>query len=203
MASTEKKQYFLKDEQMDFEVQCILGGCYYGAADAGEILATADRIKEGDYESWYQEWCATAERVGGIAEQCTAAGNDVSARCAYLRAAGYYSAAISMIDGTKDPSRGVPTWKRHLACWDEFCSRLVPPAEKVDIPYEETPMPGYFFVPDGSGGPWPTIIFNNGSDGTTSGMWTFGVAGALQRGYAALVFDGPGQNSMLWLHDVP
>ena len=203
MASTEKKQYFLKDEQMDFEVQCVLGGCYYGAADAGEILATAVNIKEGDYESWYREWCATAERVQGIAEQCAAAGNDVSARCAYLRAASYYSAAISMIDGTKDPSRGVPTWKRHLACWDEFCARLTPPAEQVKIPYEETPMPGYFFVPDGSGGPWPTMILNNGSDGTTSGMWTLGVAAALQRGYAALVFDGPGQNSMLWLHDVP
>ncbi|MCG2796662.1 MAG: hypothetical protein L6427_12540, partial [Actinomycetia bacterium] len=70
MTATKKKQYFLKDEQMDFEVQCVLGGCYYGAADAGEILATADNIKEGDCESWYREWCATAERVQGIAEQC-------------------------------------------------------------------------------------------------------------------------------------
>ena len=200
---SEKRQYFLKDEQMDFEVQCVLGGCYYGAADAGEVLATADRLREGDCESWYQEWYATAERLQGIAEQSAASGNDVSARKAYLRAASYYATSISMIDGTKDPSRGVPTWKRHLACWDEFCARLTPPAEKVKIPYEDTPMPGYFFRPDESGAPWATIIFNNGSDGVTSAMWSSGVAGALERGYAALVFDGPGQNAMLWLHDVP
>lgn len=203
MASTGKKQRFLENEQMDFEIQCILGGCYYGAADAGEILATADAIGGGEFEDWYREWCATADRVRETAEKCAAAGNEVSARRGYLRAASYYSASISMIDGTRDPSRGVPTWKRHLACWDEFCSRLTPPALKVDIPFEQTPMPGYFFVPDDSGGPWPTVVFNNGSDGTTSSMWTLGVAGALERGYAALVFDGPGQNSMLWLHDVP
>ncbi len=201
--SDKKKHYFLKHEQMDFEIQAILGSCYYGAADAGEILATADRIKDGDFESWYQAWYSTAERVLGFAGECAAAGNDVSAREAYLRAATYFSGSISMIDGTDDPSRGVPAWKRHLACWEEFCSRLDPLAEKVDIPYEEVPMPGYFFKPSDSGGPWATVIFNNGSDGPTCAMWTLGVAGALERGYAALVFDGPGENSMLWLHDVP
>ena len=104
-------------------------------------------IKDGDFESWYQAWYATAERVLGFADECAAAGNDVSAREAYLRAATYFSGSISMIDGTDDPSRGVPAWKRHLACWEEFCSRLDAPAEKVDIPYEEVPMPGYFFKP--------------------------------------------------------
>jgi hypothetical protein len=33
----------------------------------------------------------------------------------------------------------------------------------------------------------------------SSASWS----GALERGYAALIFDGPGQNSMLWVHDVP
>ena len=78
-----------------------------------------------------------------------------------------------------------------------------PPAEKVGIPYEGILMPGYFFRPEKNSGPLATIIFNNGSDGSTSGMWTCGVAAALERGYAALVFDGPGQNSMLWLQNIP
>jgi len=203
MNEAKPKQYFLKHEQMDFEIQAVLGGCYYGAAEVGEILATADRIREGDFESWYQAWVATAERVQGYADQCAESGQPVSARRAYLRAASYFAASITMIDGTKDPSRREPTWKRHLACWDEFCARLNPPAETILIPFENTPMPGYFFRPAASGGPWATVIFNNGSDGPTSCMWASGVAGALERGYAALVFDGPGQNSMLWLNNVP
>jgi hypothetical protein len=200
---TKPRQYFMQHEQMDFDIQIILGSCYYGCADAGEVLATIEHIPEGDFEGWFREWCATAERLEGIAEHCAAAGNGISARQAYLRAACYYAASLSMIDGTEDPSRRVPTWKKHMACLDEFCARLTPPAEKVEIPYENTPMPGYLFVPDSSGGPFATVIFNNGSDGPTVAMWSSGVAAALERGYAALIFDGPGQNAMLWLHDVP
>jgi len=202
MAPKKPKQFFMKHEQMDFEIQAVMGTCYYGAADVGEVLAAVEKIKDGDAESWYQVWLETAERVLGFAQECAKEGDDVSAREAYLRAAMYFAEAISMIDGTDDPSRGVPTWKRHLACWDEFCARCAPPAVKIDVPYEDTPMPGYLFVPDDSGGPFPTVIFNNGSDGPLAGMWAAGIAGALRRGYAAFTFDGPGQNGMLWLHNV-
>jgi len=34
-------------------------------------------------------------------------------------------------------------------------------------------------------------------------MWGAGIAAALERDYAALTFDGPGQNAMLWLHNIP
>jgi hypothetical protein len=203
MSTIKRKHYFMEHEQMDFEAQILLGCCHYGAADAGEILATVERIVSGDFEQWYQEWLALAERLQGIAEQSAASGNSVSARKAFLRAATYFSASAVFIDGTKDPSRGVPAWKRHLTCWELFCSYMNPPAEKVSIPYESTRMPGYLFLPDRSGGPWATIIFNNGSDGPTSAMWTCGVAAALERGYAALVFDGPGQNALLWLQHIP
>lgn len=203
MNDTKRKQHFMDHEQMDFETQIILGSCHYGAADAGEILATVERIPSGDFEKWYQEWFAIAGRMQGIAEQSASSGNHVSARKAFLRAATYYAASAIFIDGTKDPSRGVPVWTRHLACWELFCSYMNPPAGKVSIPYEGIFIPGYFFCPDNGGGPWATIIFNNGSDGATCGMWTSGVAAALERGYAALVFDGPGQNAMLWLQNIP
>ncbi|MCX5837326.1 MAG: alpha/beta fold hydrolase [Deltaproteobacteria bacterium] len=203
MNDIKPKQYFMEHEQMDFETQILLGCCHYGAADAGEILAVVERIPSGDFEKWYQEWYAIAERMQGIAEQSALSGNLVSARKACLRAATYFSASAIFIDGTKNPSRGVSAWKRHLTCWERFCSFMNPTAEKVGIPYEGILMQGYFFRPEKAGGPMATIIFNNGSDGPTSGMWTCGVAAALERGYAALVFDGPGQNSMLWLQNIP
>ncbi len=106
------KHYFLEHEQMDFETQILLGCCHYGAADAGEILAAVERIPSGDFEQWYQEWFALAERLQGIAEQCASAGHSVSARKAFLRAATYFSASAIFIDGTKDPARGLPAWKQ-------------------------------------------------------------------------------------------
>lgn len=203
MHNNKPKQYFMKDGQMDFEVQVLLGSCHYGAADVGEILATIEHISSGDCEQWYLKWFALAERLEEIAEHSMVSGNEVSARRAYLRAATYFSASSTFIDGTNNPSRGIEAWRRHLNCWEQFCFNLNPPAEKVNIPYENTSMPGYFFRPDEGSDPKATIIFNNGSDGPNSGMWSSGVAAALERGYAALVFDGPGQNTMLWLKGVP
>lgn len=196
------RQYFMDHQQMDFETQCILGGCCYGSGEVGEILATVDRIVPGDFESWVVEWLATAERVEGYARQSAVGGNRASARRALLRAATYYSACLAMIDGSKDPERRLPIWKKHMECFEGFCARLDTPAVKVEIPYENITMPGFFFAPDAGGGPFATVIFNNGSDGPTSSMWGAGAAGALERGYAALVFDGPGQNALLWLQDI-
>jgi len=50
----------MDDQQMDFEVQILPGSCHYGAADAGESLATVERIPSGDFEKWYQEWFVLA-----------------------------------------------------------------------------------------------------------------------------------------------
>jgi hypothetical protein len=47
------------------------------------------------------------------------------------------------------------------------------------------------------------LILNNGSDGPISSLWTYGGAGALERGYNVLFFDGPGQQSMLFERSVP
>ncbi|MFC6633625.1 alpha/beta hydrolase family protein [Microbulbifer taiwanensis] len=198
-----EEQRFSQHKQMDFEIQALLGSCYYGGADCGEILSTIDRIEAGDFEQWFLQWCSLAERIERIAHQCAGAGHSVSARQAFLRAANYFSIANLFIDGSRDPSRGAATWQRHYDCWGRFCARLVPAAEKVAIPYKSTAMPGYLFRPPSGVGPHASIIFNNGSDGSNSGMWHFGVAAALERGYAALVFDGPGQNAMLWQQGIP
>ena len=193
---------------MDFDTQIILGSCYYRAADTGETLTTikkinlVDRTKNymGWCEKWYEEWFSLAERIE-VNAQISSDNCPVSARNAYLRAATYFATSAAFIDGTTKPDRGVSALNRHRDCWEKFCHLMK--AEEVDIPYEDTTMQGYLFRPDNGSTKFATIIFNNGSDGPTSSMWGYGVAGALERGYAALVFDGPGQNSMLWEQGIP
>ncbi len=52
-------------EQFNFEFQVALGGVhYYGAGDIGEMLSPADRVVDGDADSWCEEWIATAQ-LGG------------------------------------------------------------------------------------------------------------------------------------------
>ena len=67
----------------------------------------------------------------------------------------------------------------------------------MEIPYEDTSLPGYFFRSGPAGEPRRTLIFNNGSDGSVVSAWTGGIASALARGWNAMTFDGPGQNAAL------
>jgi hypothetical protein len=190
---------FFKDDDFEFMMLLALGATYYKGADVGECLSTAASIKSGDYEGWYQSWLATADRVRGFAEKSADAGHQVSAREAFLRASTYYDHAAFFLDGTSDPSRLLPTWKAHRECFDEAAKRFDPPFEKVEIPYEGTTLPGYFFKVNDSEQPRPLLILNNGSDGPISAMYLMGGAAALERGYNALTFDGPGQGAALHL----
>ena len=92
---------FFKNEDFEFSMQLTMGACSYQAADPGEAIATAGRIRDGDANGWFEEWQQTADRVRALAEECVAAGRRVSARGAYLRAATYYANALYVIDATE------------------------------------------------------------------------------------------------------
>jgi hypothetical protein len=168
------------------------------------MLSTADRVVNGDAGSWCGEWIATGERVATIAEESAKSGHEVSARAGYLRAATYYAMALSSVDGTKDPAALLrSTFAEHRRCFDAYTELLDPPAERVEIPYEGTTMPGYLFRPASSDTPRRTLIMNNGSDGPVTSIWPPLSAGGVARGYNVLIFDGPGQQSMLFERGVP
>lgn len=158
------------DDDFQFQFLITLGQTYERAADIGECFAAAAAIPDGDYDAWFETFSALAERIRGIAVASAAAGHTASARDAFLRAATYFADAMFFADGTRDPSRLVPTWEAHRAAFDAFAARLDPPAEPVQIPYEGTTLPGYALTVDTSGAPRPWLIMNNGSDGTASDM---------------------------------
>ena len=194
---------FFRNDQFNFELQAALGQVAYGCGDVGELLSTADRIADDDAESWVSEWRSTGARIEAVADACAETGHSVSARSAYLRAASYHALALSAVDGTSDPDALLlPTFRAHRRCFDAFAALLTPPAERIEIPYESAPLPGYLFRPPGAQDRRPTLVLNNGSDGPISSLWGVAAA-ALARGYNALAFDGPGQQSMLFERGVP
>ena len=148
-----REHRFFRDEQFEFAMRLALGSAYHRAAEVGECLATAARIRERDFERWFREWSRTAERVERVARDCEARGHPVSAREAYLRASTYFFTASLFLDATNRPQQLVPTWERHRACWDRAAALVNPPFEPVAIPYEETTLPGYYMSPDSTGRP--------------------------------------------------
>jgi hypothetical protein len=192
------RRFFEEDSGMDFATLIALGSAYRGLADAGEVLATIERIPDGDREAWVREFSGLADRLRLAAEQSEKAGHQVSARTAYLRASLYYDHASAMAPGTSDPDRFTALWEHHRDCWDRSLPYWNISVDKIAIPYEGTTLEGYWFRPPGDTTTRrPTVILNNGSDGPVIAMWTQGGAAAIDRGWNAVTFDGPGQGAAL------
>jgi hypothetical protein len=194
-----------KNEDFEFGYEIVLGGVYRGFADAGEVQATAGRVKDGDADAWVTEWSATADAIRAAAEQAEANGQRVTARGLYLRAGSYYATALYLITHSHQTSRQQEIWLHQRACWDKAVDLASVAGERIQIAYEDTVLPGYFFrAPDAKPGePRPLVIMNNGSDGATSSMAVMGGIAANERGYHWMTFDGPGQQAALFLQKIP
>jgi hypothetical protein len=201
--ATGKRSIFFTNPSMNSMTRAMLGRVYVGSACTGETLTTIDRITDDDFPSWAREWEATADRVAAIGEDCLRRGHRVSGRNALLRAATYYTACVLVVDGLDDPETTLArTFAAYRACWERYLGLLDNPPERFDIPYEGTTMPGWFFAAPGDGQK-PTLVALNGADGALSYLWPGYGTEAATRGYNVVLFDGPGQQRMLFEQDIP
>ncbi len=187
------------DPDFGFAAQVTLGSAYYRGADPGKLLSIASHIKPGDFESAYRAYSGAGEEARKLADASSAKHHRVSAREAYLWAAGYFAAAIRFLDATSDPQRMLPCWQDYNACWTSAAALFDPPVEKLEIPYEGASLTAWFLRVDSSRRRRPLVILNTGADGLEKSMYVLGGAGALARGYNALILNGPGQGDSLWV----
>jgi pimeloyl-ACP methyl ester carboxylesterase len=206
-------QLIFHNPSFSFQLLRIIGQTYYGGADIGECLSTAYRIKDGDIESWYNEWLRTANRVYEYAEDCMNKGYKVSARDAYLRATNYYQNGAAFYLWEK----GVESFRKAIGLFSDK-------VETIKIPYDGTTLPGYFFNAsekrryddnnnDNSSNnnsnnhhhstKKPTLILTTGLDGGQEELYFLGAAAALKRGYNCLTFEGPGQGTVVHKQKLP
>jgi hypothetical protein len=187
-------------EDLNFDTLIALGGAGYGTSEVGEIVTTVNKINAmgPTYQNYFDCFRAMAQRVSALADSELAAGHKVSARSAYLRAATYFDLCLFFVLGTSSRAHEARVYANMQRNWNSATKLFDPPFEFVQIPYGNTWIPGYFLRPDTTGIRRPTVILNNGSDGQNVDLFAFGGAAALERGYNALIFEGPGQGSMLF-----
>jgi hypothetical protein len=155
----------------------------YGGADFGEVTTTAGRIGDStSADDFYREWVATADRVAKIGDESAAAGQDVSARNAYLRASNYYRTSYLPLYGTPVDPRLVEAFERETDTFQKAAPLFSPPIEVLEIPFEDGSLPAYFVKVDDSGKPRPTILQTNGYDSTINEMYFSHAPAAIARG---------------------
>ena len=139
-----------EDPTYSFELLRAMAHAPYNGADIGEVLKTGYRIEEGNDESWYEEWLKTAQFTEKIANNSLEGGHNVSAREAYLRASNYYRSAEFFIHRDPSDHRIIELSRKSRECFQKAGKLFEPEFEILEIPYENTTLPGYFLKSENS-----------------------------------------------------
>ncbi len=175
-----------------------LGFAPYGGADVGEVQLLATQVKPGDDGSFFDAFFGLAQRRIDEGDAAAARGRASSARDCYLRAAALLSLAYHPLYGKPLDSRLVKAFHLGMDVFDKAVQLGRPHGEKIDVRYEGTALPAYFFRAVGHEYERrPVILVGGGWDSTLVDNY-FGIAlAALRRGYHVLLHDGPGQGRLL------
>jgi hypothetical protein len=187
---------FFDDVGFDGQLQRTVGKCDSGMANVGECIHIAAQVTPGDRDSWYREWSAFAGRLADQGETALAAGHRVSARDCFLRACEYFRQAFVW---HRDDLDGVELTTAYAASVSAFHKALPLLGHRATILEGDTP--GYLFEPEGDG-PFPTILHLGGYDGTSEEIYST-VPYAIDRGWAYVALDGPGNGLPLYERRVP
>jgi dienelactone hydrolase len=192
----EAMKLYFDDEAFDGQLQRSVGKSDSGMANVGECLAISDQITQQDRDSWYRAWSDFAGSLVARGDKARAAGNSVSARNVYLRAAEYFRQAFFFHREDLDASKLRDAYAASVAAFQSALELLDHPGRTLT-----GALSGYLFTP-ASAGPHPTVLHIGGYDGTAEELYA-SVAPALDRGYAFAAVDGPGQGAMLYDQRVP
>lgn len=153
-----------------------------------DLVAARDR--SGDV-SWFDHWMATADRYEQLADAALLAGHR-------------RTAAELLLTGSLAAQYGQFLWfderrqrgqERKAELYRRAAPLLDPPAERFDLPIDDTSIPGYIRVPRGAESPQPCVVLLGGLESTKEESFRFEEL-LLERGMAIATFDGPGQGEM-------
>jgi pimeloyl-ACP methyl ester carboxylesterase len=122
-------------------------------------------------------------------------GHEVTARESFLVASIYYGVAQWPIDEINE--RNLALNAKKLDCYARYASRAHHRIERVDIPMGKHVIPAWLHLPLIGTAPYPVVVMLPGMDTFKEKLvWGYGDK-MLERGFACLAIDGPGQSEAL------
>ena len=192
---------FLRDASYDGQLARSMSAAYAGAADLGEVLATARSVGGLSGDHWFEAWNATADRRRATADSAVVSGEWVTARAAYLRAGEYYRQALLLHPQRPRAIRACCRPGRTTSRRTRRRSRGSTPGRNWSSASTcrttgRRSSPGSSH-PTTTAGRGPTLLLPAGYDSTAEAGWV-DVPDALARGYNVVSFEGPGQGEALY-----
>ena len=166
------------------------------------LVAASEQGDDVGTEEFFNAWTGFADKLVARAESDLAAGNALSAGDKYLRASVYYLTAERMQSRHYTPRwdayrKGLGAFHKGVGLGQRNC-------ELVEIPYEDSRLPGYFVKADTNDGrPAPVMVAYNGLDSIKEMIYGSGIATELaRRGISTLIVDHPGSGEALRLRNM-
>lgn len=180
------------------QMQRSLGKTYLGAASIGEMMATAESIRDASVDSWHRAWRRLAEDLESRAEGARAAGQQETARRLFLRAGEAWRQSCFYHRVNLDCRELQEAWPRIAACFQGFMDLSPWSGQAMHIPFEGGTLHAHLALPANGGMPCRTLLLPSGYDSSLEEMLVMLGLPALARGYAVLAVDGPGQGKTLY-----
>lgn len=190
------KKHFFKTFEFEFETARLLWYSPNGGSDYSEVATTTEKIKDGDYESWYKEWSDLAEKLEQRSNTFASAYNKA---CGYLRASRYYQAAEFFLS-PKD-YRKIEAYQKSVALFYKSLDLQKVKYISENIDYGHAKMRTLLFrtweKPKG------IIFICGGFDALLEELYFTNVNYGLANGYDVVLYEGPGQSDMIRKHHFP
>ena len=183
---------FFANPAFHFETLRNAGYVASNCADLGEILETVKVIAEGDVESWYAAWEATANRVLALAERTQ---DSLSKGGAYMRACTYNRLAEFLLP--PDDPRRAGSFEKIGGHFFKGLDTLGVRYERITIPYAAGKLRALYFLGPQGAEAKPLLMYGGGFDSLLEEYYPNFAEAALKRGYSVLTYEGPGQGQAL------
>ena len=165
-------------------------GIPYG--DYGEALDHVETLEE-----WFDFWAQKGDVYEALGDAALAAGNRVSGGEWLWHAS--LSSHYAQFMWFHDPAKREQGQRRKVELYNRAAPHLLPPAERVEVAFGDTAIPGFLRVPPGDppAGGWPCAVLLGGLESTKEESLRFEEL-CLRRGLATFAFDGPGQGELFF-----
>jgi hypothetical protein len=182
---------FSRTPPFDFETVRAMWYAPFDGADYGEVASAVGDIRRGDTESWFRQWSRIAEMVDARTATLI---DPISRGKAALRASNYMRTAEFFL--RPDDPRRTESAGFCRSRFDAGLQALGVDATRSRRPYDGGELETIFLRAPGTTDD-VVLVVHGGFDSTAEELYFTIGAGALQRGFHVLLYDGPGQGNML------
>ena len=158
--------------------------------DPNDFQRIAARLERWD--DWCRVWSEEGARHERQGDEARDRARNVTAAESYLRAAIYFHYGKHLF--AHDAEQYLDAQTRMLRCYQAAAPGLMPPVERIEIPFEGGMLPANLRKPVGRERA-PVAIILPGLDACKEELHTWSEA-FVRRGMATLALDGPGQGEL-------